>query len=83
MHALESKLFETEDAIIHLNENRNNETEGDVHELSEAEKTFCNPSDVVTHCLHCKFESQSSEDLENHMRYVVFTALLKHTQILT
>ena len=52
-----SKLFEKDDVIKDLTEKVHslleNETEADVHELSEAEKTFCNRSDVVTHCLHC------------------------------
>jgi hypothetical protein len=50
-----------------LPENENNETEADIHEISVKEKTFCNPSDALKNCPHCKFETESIEHLEKHM----------------
>ena len=47
--------------------NENIETVDDEHDISENEKTFCNPSGVLTNCHHCKFETKSSDDIEKHI----------------
>ena len=36
--------------------------------VSEAEQTFCNPSDVIKSCKICSFEATSEKDLEVHIK---------------
>ena len=73
--ALEDKLCEKDNIIKDLTEkvnslleNENIETVADELEVSENEKTFCNPSEVLKNCPHCKFETKSTDDIAKHIR---------------
>ena len=73
--ALEDELCEKDNIIKDLTEkvnslleNENIETVADELEVSENEKTFCNPSEVLKNCPHCKFETKSTDDIAKHIR---------------
>ena len=51
-----------------LIEKEKTDIEADAEEVSETEKTFYNPSDDPKHCIHCRFETKSDDDLEKHMQ---------------
>ena len=44
------------------------EIEDELEEVSEIEKTFCNPNDILKRCPHCSFETYIKDDLVNHMK---------------
>ena len=73
VNVVENKMTEKDDIIAKLNEKLNlliddEEIEDELEEVSEIEKTFCNPNDILKRCPHCSFETYIKDDLVNHMK---------------